>query len=82
MSEPLCTHCGHTLCPREVLCNQALGFLAHYLCLECLSRERASSAKALYDYLRDYILERPCFAEAWQEITLCPPLDRPCAYCQ
>lgn len=82
MPNGCCTHCGHTLCPREIVCNQALGFLAHYLCLECLSRQRAAHPRALYDYLRDYIQERPCLAEAWDKINHCPPLDRPCTYCQ
>ena len=81
MPDSFCARCGQTLCPREVLCNQALGFLAHYLCLECLARDRAASAKALYDYLRDYIQDRPCLAEPWDKITTCPPLNRPCAYC-
>ncbi|HEY9717812.1 MAG TPA: hypothetical protein V6C69_10110 [Trichormus sp.] len=61
-----CSQCGQALCVRKQVINLALGNTETMQCLVCLSAACGSTAAAMLDNTRGYVLERECFRKPWQ----------------
>ena len=62
-----CSHCGSTLCQREIVFNLALGYEDAYSCIFCLAKEKKQPVQELFNYLLRYIQTRPCYMIMWEK---------------
>lgn len=63
--EAACPDCGRSPCGHEYLVNVVMGTKDRPRCAGCLSRGLGRERGDLLEQVREYVMERECFREAW-----------------